>query len=209
MAVTGTTLSSAVSVDATQIKVAATTGFGKGKFIYIDGECMQQSTDLDGSSLIVNVLRAQEGTVQAAHPASAKVIVGAAFDDFPNAGDASASTSPFPQQPNRPVYSYSATGALSPVEGLHILNGTGALAMTLASPTKLQDGQVMTILGNGKAAHTVTYTPGFGDASTGYTVATYPTGGQACMQLVAANGIWVPLNSPFAGTVTAIDISIA
>jgi len=209
MAVTATTLSSAVALEATSIKVASATSFAKGKFIYIDGEVLQQSADQASGSTIIPVIRGVQGTVAAAHPTAAKVIMGSGFDDFPNAGDASASSSPFPAQPNRPVYSYSAAGAVTPSEGLHILNGTSALAMTLADPTTLQDGQVLTLLGNGKAAHTLTYTAGVGNAGSGYTVITYPTGGQACLQLIAANAIWVALNSPFAGTVTAIDLSVA
>lgn len=209
MATTTTTLSSAVAVDATTIKVASATGFAKGKAIYLNGELLEQSADQASGSTIIPVLRGQNGTVNAAHPTSSQVVVGSAYDDFPNAGDASASPSPSPVQPNMPHYAYSATGALSPVAGVHVLNGTGALAMTLANPTDLQDGDIMYIVGNGKAAHTVTYAAGFGDASTNYTVGTYPTGGQACLPLIACGAIWVPLASPFAGTVTAIDISIA
>lgn len=210
MAVSQTTLSSAVALDATTIKVASATGFGKGKYIEIDGEVLFQHSDASASATtIIPVLRGYNGTVQAAHPTSAKVIVGSGFDDFPNAGAASASPSAFPAQPNRPRFSYSAAGALSPVEGLHVINGTDALAMTLANPTALQDGQVMAICSNGKAAHTVTYDAGLGNAGAGYTVVTFPSGGQTGFQLIALNAIWTPLNGPYAGTVTAIDLSVA
>jgi hypothetical protein len=90
-----------------------------------------------------------------------------------------------------------------------MLNGTDALAMTLADPGVDNDGDVLSILGNGKAAHTVTYTAGLGDAGSGYTVATFATGGQGCLSLSAAHASWVPLSSPLAGMLTAIDISIA
>ena len=210
MAVTQTTLSSAVTLEATTIKVAAATGFGKGKYIEIDGELLYQHSEASSSATtIIPVLRGYNGTVQAAHPSSAKVVVGSGYDDFPNAGGASASPSAFPVQPNRPRHSYSASGALSPVEGLHVMNGTGALTMTLANPTALQDGAVMSICSNGKAAHTVTYDAGLGNAGSGYTVVTFPSGGQTGLQLIALNAIWTPLNGPYAGTVTAIDLSVA
>jgi hypothetical protein len=210
MASTTTTLSTAVAIDATTIKVASATGFAKGKAIFLNGELLEQSADAAAASpTIIPVLRGQSGTVNAAHPVTSQVVVGDAYSDFPNMGVASSSASPVPVQANMPRYAYSAAGALSPVQGIHVLNGTAALAMTLANPTDLMDGQLMFIVGNGKAAHTVTYAAGFGDASTNYTVGTYPTGGQACLPLIACGAIWVPLASPFAGTVTAIDISIA
>ena len=210
MATTTTTLSTAVALDATTIKVASATGFGKGKQILLNGELLRQSADASASATtIIPVLRGQGGTVNAAHPVSSEVTVGDAYEDFPNAGVASASTSLLPVQANMPRFAYSASGALSPVAGFHVLNGTDARLMTLANPTNAMDSQLMIIVGNGKAAHTVTYAAGLGDASTGYTVATFPTGGQACLPLIACGGIWVPLASPFAGTLTGIDISIA
>jgi hypothetical protein len=64
------------------------------------------------------------------------------------------------------------------------------------------------IVGNGKAAHTVTYTAGLGNSGANYDVATFTTGGQNAMFLVAANAIWVPLSS-FTGTLTAMVPAIA
>jgi len=209
MAVTATTLSAACGVDDTTIKVASATGFAKGKYIEVDGELMYQPRDQDSGSTRIPVIRGYNGTYNSAHPTSAKCVVGSGFDDFPNAGKASASPSAFPAQPNAPRYSYSASGAISPVVGLHVLNGTGGLTMTLADPTALQDGDVMSICSNGKAAHTVAYTAGLGNAGSGYTTVTFPSGGQTGIQLIALNAIWTPLNGPYAGTVTAVDLSIS
>jgi hypothetical protein len=40
-------------------------------------------------------------------------------------------------------------------------------------------------------------------------VGTFPSGGQTSLQFMACNGIWCSLPAPWAGTVTAIDVSIS
>ena len=67
----------------------------------------------------------------------------------------------------------------------------------------------LNIVANGKAAHTVTYTAGLGDAGSGYDVGTFDGSGQCALLLVAANSSWVPASSPMSGTLTAIDVAIA
>ena len=102
--------------------------------------------------------------------------------------------------------SYSATGAIAlPLPGadaVAILNGTSALAMTLANPTKDMDGCVLYVVGNGKAAHTITYTAGLGNAGSGLDVGTFASGAQLCQSFIAANEIWCSLPSIFGGTQT-------
>lgn len=210
MALVRTTLSSAITADDTSLVVASATGFSAGYVVRIDGEDMQIGSGYS-SGTTIPVRRGINGTAATAHVASAGVVCGQGSDWadptaqtpvlFPIAGRA------------RTVTSYSAAGAISlPTAGsdeVAIINGTGALAMTLADPGVDNDGDLLVILSNGKAAHTVTYAAGLGDAGSGYTVATFPSGGQACLALIAANASWVPLQSPFAGTVTAIDMSIA
>ena len=209
MALVRTTLSSAAAAGDTTIRVASATGFGTGYLIRIDGEDLIQTAAAVGT--VIPVRRGVNGTVSAAHVATAGVVVGVATDweapaaqlgvPFPIAGRA------------RTVTSYSSAGAIAmPTAGadaVAILNGTVALAMTITDPGPDNDGDILLILGNGKAAHTVTYTAGLGDAGSGYTVGTFATGGQGCLSLIAANESWVPLSSPLAGTLTAIDISIA
>ena len=113
----------------------------------------------------------------------------------------------------REVLAYGAAGAISlPTPGsdmVAILNGTSALAMTLANPGKDQDGDVIEIIGNGKAAHTVTYTAGAGDAGTSYDVFTFDASGQCSVRFMAANERWVLCPSPISGTVTAVDVAVA
>jgi hypothetical protein len=72
-----------------------------------------------------------------------------------------------------------------------ILNGTGVLAMTLANPTKDMDGCQLTIVANGKAAHTITYTAGVGNGGGTMDVGTFnATEATGCV-LMAVNGFWV------------------
>jgi hypothetical protein len=209
MALTRTTLSVAVGASQTSIRVASATGFAKGYSIRIGDEDLIQTADAVGT--VIPVRRGVNGTNGKAHPASAGVVVGMQTDW----SDPSQQTAvPYPIAGRaRTIASYSAAGAIAlPNAGsdaVAILNGTSVLAMTLADPGVDNDGDVLIILGNGKAAHTVTYTAGLGDAGSGYTVATFATGGQGCLSLIAASASWVPLSSPLAGTLTAIDISIA
>ena len=161
------------------------------------------------SGTTVNVVRGQNGTVTAAHVASANVTHGAAADfTVPSAGTANLKPGLIPFT----TTSYSAAGAVAFGAAqwtTAIINGTDALAMTLADPDSSQDGIILAIVANGKAAHTVTYTAGLGDAGSGYDVGTFDGSGQCCMLLTAANSIWVPLPSPMSGTLTAIDVAIA
>ena len=206
MALATTTLSSAVTVTDSSIVVASATSVAAGRIVLIGGEFLQVTQDYV-SGTTVNVLRGQNGTVTAAHVASANVTHGAAAD-FTVAAPGSPVL--IPGVMTTTTTSYSAAGAIAfGVANLTvaIINGTSALAMTIADPDSSQDGIQLAIVGNGKAAHTVTYTAGLGDA--GYDVGTFDGSGQCSMLLVAANSSWVPLPSPFSGTLTAIDVAIA
>src|SRR5262249_2963028 len=144
----------------TAIVVASASGFAAGSLIRVDGEFMRVTTKYV-SGTTIPVVRGQDGPATSVHRpgANASVGVGAHFS-LPPVGVGAAGTNP--QQPAFPLYSYSAAGAIAPVGGIHQLNGTGALVMTLASPTKDQDGVLAILVGNGKAAHTVTVSAGFG-----------------------------------------------
>jgi len=212
MALTRTTLASAVAVDDTSIVVASATGFAAGSVVKVDQEVMVvQQNYLTG--VTIPVRRGQGGTLGTTHASAAGVVVGSpSAGDFVDPGPGMA-TNFQPAARARVITSYSAAGAITlPVPGsdaVAILNGTSALAMTIANPTTDNDGDILIIVGNGKAAHTITYTAGWGNAGSGADVGTFDTGGQCCMQLIAANAIWVPLPSPFSGTLTAFDVASA
>jgi len=187
MAVTSTTLASACGAGATTITVASATNFTAGQFILVENELMQQTAAVSG--VVVPVRRGLDGTVQGAHAASAFACTGLT-SDFPN---------PVPGWPvvygpcapdgsNAASYTYSAAGAISPVPGVHVINGTGALAMTLAGPTGTQEGMVLIIESKNLHANTVTATPAYlGAAGTGIATAA-ATGGN--LVLKACGGKW-------------------
>lgn len=188
MAFATTTLFSAVAITDTSIVVTSASGFAANMSIRIDGEMMKVAQNyLTGTT--IPVLRGQDGTATAAHRASANVTVGLA-SDFANPPAQVAAAVTNPVQPALPIFSYSAAGAISPVQGIHVINGTGALAMTLAVPTKDQDGQIIYIASNGKAAHTVTAASGFGNNGASSDVLTFNAGQTQTVQAMAINGFW-------------------
>lgn len=186
MAVTSTTLAASCGVGATTITVASATNFTTGQFILVENELMQQTAAANGT--VVPVRRGLDGTVQGAHASSAFACTGL-FADFP---------SPIPGWPvvygpcvgdgsNAASYTYSAAGAISPVPGVHVINGSGAIAMTLAGPTGTQEGQVMIIESKNLHANTIVATPAFLGAA-GATATAAATG--ANLVLKACGGKW-------------------
>lgn len=206
MAFTTTTLAGALAIDQNTISVTSATGFSAGMLAKIDDEIVEIASDyVSGTS--IGVLRGREGTATVAHPTGANIVVGLG-SDFVNGAPQTTSAAPIAARA-RPVKSYTASGALDlPTPGndlVCILNGTSVRAMTLAVPTKDMDGCELIIIGNGKAAHTVTHATAMGNAGAGYTVNTFAAGGQVGVRFIAANGIWVAPGAPaFAGTNTAL-----
>lgn len=202
MALTTTTLSSAVAVNDTSIKVASATGFAAGQFVRVDSEFMTIAQNYS-SGTTIPVLRGKVGTVTAAHATSANVTTGVSTDFQP----APSGLELLAVNPVTPafgtVFSYSAAGAIAVVSGIHVINGTGALAMTLANPTKDQDGTVLIVVANGKAAHTLTITSGIGNGGASFDVGTFSASLQVGCILVAVNGFWVLVGNGIAGATAA------
>lgn len=201
MAFTATTLSGAVGVNDTSVLLASITSLVAGNYIKIDNEVMKVVSVPAAATTPVPVIRGQEGTAQVAHATTVQVVFGAGpsnlgAGDFPQAaaGAASIVTAPVGSR-NRVITNYAATGAITlPPPGsdaMAILDGTTILAMTLANPLLANDGDVLTIVGNGKAAHTVTYTAGLGNVGASADVGTFSATQAQALILVAANGFWV------------------
>lgn len=202
MAFTQTTLSGAVGKNDTTVLLASLTGIAAGAVFSIENEIFRvQSQGIPTLATVpVPVLRGQEGTEQKAHPVSAQVKIGATASSLlpadwnqPQAG--SASPGGEPAQFTRNLLSYSAAGAITiPGVGqdmMAILNGVVALAMTLANPSIASDGSRLTIIGNGKAAHTVTYAAGLGNVGATADVITFNAAQSQGIDLVACGGFWV------------------
>ncbi len=210
MAKTTTTLASPFGANDSQIIVASAAGFAAGNRVELDGETLQVVNSYI-SGVIVPVLRGQNGGYALAHPSGATVVTGLP-SDFANAVPQAVVTYPIAGR-GRTVTSYTADGAIDlPTAGsdaLAILNGTSQWDMTVAAPTAEMLGSILIIVGNGKAAHTVTVAGGLGLASTGYTIGTFDGSGQCAMQLISAGVAWIPLPSPLSGTLTAIDVAVS
>jgi len=211
MALVHTTVSAAVTAADTSITVASATGFSAGYLVRV-GDEMMRVTSAYVSGTIIPVVRGQEGTLVVAHAVTTGVVCGTASDWASLGGAEQAVQYPLAGRTRR-ITTYGAAGAISlPTAGtdeVACINGTSALALTLAVPTKDLDGSILWVIGDGKAAHTCTVAGGIGAASTGYTVLTFDTGAQCSVAFMAMNSVWVPLPSPLSGTLTACDVAVS
>ena len=210
MALATTTLSSAVAVDDTSVVVASATSFDAGRLVLVDQEVMQVAQNYT-SGTTVDVLRGMNGTATKAHVVTSNV----------SHGDATDFSTPAAQeiigyQASRAtvISSITATGTLTlPKAGTDarvILNGTSVIALTVPVPTKDMDGVLLTIVGNGVAAHTLTFTGGLSGAGTSYDVITTNSAAPIAFTAIACNGLWNSfVATPMAGTVTNITGTVA
>jgi len=209
MAITTTTSTVAIAISDTTLTVASATGFAAGNLIKVDLEVMKVASSYV-SGTTIPVLRGIEATVNAAHAITSNVVTGLA-SDFAGAAPAVEDVYPFVR--GRYIQSYNAAGAIAfgtaGNDNVALLVGTVARAMTLAVPTTDKDGDILTIIGNGKAAHTVTVAGGLGAAGAGYTVATFIVGSQQALQVMACNAVWVPLPGAMSGTLTNLLVALA
>ena len=211
MALVRTTLSSAYTAGDKSIVVASATGFAAGYQVRIDQEVFLVAGNY-ASGTTIPVIPGQAGTINAAHASGAGVVAGTAADwstpapqtavQYPIAGRA------------RTLTSYSEAGAIAlPTPGadaVAVINGTNALAMTLASPTKDMDGCRLDIVGNGKAAHTVAPAAAFNDAGSNFdTAATFASGGLQVVALLAINEKWCIYPSVAGGTLTNVTVTFS
>lgn len=209
MAFNYTTLSSAVAIGDRSINVASATGLAPGAVVLIDREVFKVTKDYT-SGTNPNVLRGQDGTQQLAHPSGAFVVIGLG-SDFGSAGPGGPAVT-YPTIPVTDYRSYAAAGAITlPSPGRNMIAeiiGTGALAMTVAAPTKELLGCRLFIVGNGKAAHTVTFATGLGAVGATADVATFKADQQQGLEVIAAGLAWVP-SANVAGAATIAGVGLA
>lgn len=217
MSLTNTTLASGCAASDTVIVVASSTGLVARGQVEIDGEIMQiiQTYTTAGNGVNVPVLRGQGGTYAYAHPTGAKVRTGLASDTEWGSGVAQTVVQ-FPiATPARQRTSYTAAGAITlPQPGndmVAMINGTSALAMTLADPTTAMDGSLLWIASNGAANHTITSASGFSGAGGSYDVITINATAPVLLgPFMAVNALWeMAVAVPLAGTVTNITATVA
>lgn len=194
------------------IVVASATSVAAGRLIRIDSEWMKVNQSYT-SGTTVGVLRGQEGSAVLAHNTTANVTHGLAADfSAPPLGVSAAATVPATRA--RRTVSITATSTLAlPSAGedlFVILNGTSVITLTVPVPTKDLDGTELTIVGNGAAAHVLTFTGGLSGAGTSYDVITVNATAPIAVKVVAVNGLWTSIiATPMAGTVTNITGTVA
>jgi hypothetical protein len=205
-----------MGVNDTSVLLASLTGVTVGALIGIDKEILKVAAVPAAATIPVPVMRGQEGSYNQAHPvgAQAKIAGPATAGSVPDWSTPSPGAPSFailPAAPTRDVQSYSASGAIAlPRIGgdmVAVLNGTVALAMTLANPSVGQDGSRLLIVGNGKAAHTVTNAAGLGNVGGTADVITFAAAQAQGIELVACGGFWVSvgMNTAVAGAGATIN----
>lgn len=217
MAFTATTLSAAIALNDTAILVASLTGFAAGDIVRVDNEFMKVISVPAAATTPVPVLRGQEGSAQVAHVISARVIDGKTQTNLV-AGDWS---QPSPGAPStailsaarpRVVIGVTATPTtIAPLPGVDtvvMLNGTGVINVTISAPQSGSDGDRLTVIGNGKAAHTCTFTTGLGAVGATADVATFAAGQQQGVDVMAAGVAWCGLGQ-VAGAATIAGVGLA
>lgn len=182
MALTSTTLAAAVAAQDLVINVASATGATVGGFVQIDDEYMY-IVAIDGTALSVRQ-RGFFGSQAKAHTTNAPVLLGLT-SDLP------AKSLALP--PDFDTVTINAAGAIPVPTGRNgrvIITGGSALALTLAGPSKADNGIELEIVNATAYAHTVTYTPGFYGDTTSSDVATSAASAGTSLKMVAQNGIW-------------------
>lgn len=215
MAINLTTLVGAVVVDQNTITVASATGAVVGGFVLVDQEEMQiqKGYPLTGVPVTtIPVLRGIGGSLTQIHPTGAQVKFYLGTDTTALPGQQAAPV--VITAPSRVRTSYTAAGAITiPLPGndaVAVINGTAALAMTLANPTTDMDGCRLTIIGNGKAAHTVTFASSLGNNTTAANadIITFFATAQQGIDLMACGGFWCSLGL-VAGAGTLAGVGVA
>ncbi len=211
MALATTTLSSAVTLTDTNIVVASASSVAAGRLVLVDQEIMQVvSTYVSGTT--VGVLRGRWGTKTTTHVVTANVTHGAPSDfDEASAGGPSVA---YQSQRARNLVSITATSTLTlPDAGTDltvVLNGTSVITLTVPVPTKDMDGTLLYIVGNGAAAHLLTFTGGLNGAGGSYDIVTVNATAPTLMMVMACNGLWLTVFAPaMGGTVTNLIGSVA
>jgi len=195
MALIRTTLASALTVNDNVLSVANAAGIMEGMGVLIDAEFLQITSAYKvGSGVNLPVLRGRNGSATTPHALGAAVTIGTA-SDFADPPAQSPVSVNLPANRVREIKSVGVAGALPlPKPGTDLfvmLTGSTVLAMTLAHPGKDQDGDILMVANISPAAHTVTYTGGFGGVAAS-DVVTFPAApGSAAFMAIACNERWI------------------
>lgn len=197
MAITGTTLSAAITANDLVIPVTSATGFATStaapQWVKIDSEFMIIAPSYVSGTSVPVYRRGDQGTAVVAHNALAPVTTGL-FSDLTALAPGAMAPTPIPDSPDT-IVEYSVSGAIAipaTARTTVVLSKAGVAAMTLGAPGKDQDGNVLFITSNTAQAHTVTATSLLNDGASGapHTTATFAAQKGAGMTLEAYQGLW-------------------
>lgn len=93
------------------------------------------------------------------------------------------------------IINYTVAGAVAPVPGIHNIGTGGALAMTIAPPTKDLDGDILVVAASTAQAHTLTYTAGFRQDTTSSDICTFGGAIGDNMVFYANAGVWMLIST--------------
>jgi hypothetical protein len=213
MALANTTLAAAATATDKQFTVASATSLTAGLYGAVDGEVFQISKAYVVGSVTVPVLRAIEGTAQVAHVTGAQISFYVLASDVPLVGPQLSTYAPLAGRGRYPS-SVTTSGAWTPradnQDEYVEINGTSVVAITIVSPLRSQSGKLVTFVGNGIAAHTITYTTtGFGNVGTTADVVTFGANQMQSLQMIASGGFWVLVGPAATATANVSGPAIA
>lgn len=205
MAITATTLASAVATNDTTINVASATGITGPNFtagtgitiLLIDQEYFVAISSPVGT--FVPVLRGQFGTTAQAHVVNSQVQIGLP-GDFPATSGFSAKEVDILNVVggfNLPATFLAGSADAIPAgaPGFYVVKTAGVNAMTLAAPTAGQEGNLITVQSDTTNAHTITATSLFANGQALKTTATFPAFRGAVIQLRVCNLVYHVLST--------------
>jgi hypothetical protein len=201
MAITATTLSAAVGLTDTSVTLTSVTGVtapnfqtGTGiTYLFVDQELMQVIA-VNTVTLVVNVKRGMQGTVQVTHVINSQVQVGlpADFTPFVEVLKNVLLTGETRGSENKPAtFLQGLTDAIpAGVAGVYVIKSAAADLMTLAAPTAAQEGNVIEIWSDAAFAHTLTATTLLANGTALKTTATWPAFRGAGLVLAVRNLVY-------------------
>jgi hypothetical protein len=185
--INATTLAAPVDRNALDISVASVTGASAGRIVKIENEYAVVVKVV--GSIVSLRSRGDNGTTAKDHNILAPVVFGDAtdFQSIPEARHRGQA-----EEIDNVIY-YGASGAIAIPDknSTIILAGASPLAMTLADPSRLQDGLELDIQSAGAAAHTVTAPLGFNSGGAAVDVATAGAAVANNLKIRAVSGKWL------------------
>ena len=187
MALNGTTLAAGVDANSLDISVTSATGASAGRICKIEDE---YAVVLKVVNTIVSLRsRGDNGTIARPHNILAPVVFGDAADmvNIPPARHRGQI------EQTDGIVTYGAAGAITipDKDTTIVIAGGAALAMTIADPTRAQDGLKLRIVCGTAFAHTVTNSAGFNAGGAAVDVATFAAAVGNNIELEAVSGKWL------------------